>query len=662
MRRFRTSVSPWLCVWALAGGVPSLARASEVEPTACQPVSLVKSIAPGAASSIPDYDFQPPAVLGRTVFFAASDGKNGLELWKSRGTEAGTALVKDVFPGDKDADPRSLTVVDGTLFFIADDGAHGRELWKTDGTADGTVLVKDIRPGVESSGAASLTAVGRTLFFVADDGVHGPELWTSDGTEAGTVLVKDLVPGAQGSGLGSLAALGDTLYFAADGGPHEAELWKSNGTGAGTERVAVIRVIESDPGEQLVRGLTAVGNTLYFFAGSPYGAQWDLWKSDGTGQGTVRVRTLTLSPEDYTAGPVTMTPSGGLVYFRSGDGGSLWRSDGTPTGTFVVRHASDARWLTDLGGKLLFTSWDDASGYELWRSDGTVAGTAMVEDIRSGGDSSAPFWLTAVDGKVLFSAETAESGRELWSSDGTRDGTRLLQELVPGTASVDPSWLTPVGPRVFFIATDAATGSEPWVLNDCTPPELACPSALDVEATGPGGANVAYPPATARDDKPQPPTVVYSLASGVSFPIGNSEVTATATDESGNTTRCSFSVRVRDTTPPALTCPQSQWVWRGNSFGARVKKYPQAQAWDSVSVSKVSYDPPPGSLFAVGTTPVTVTATDAAGNQSRCVFQMEVKPEYEASGCGCGAATPGGLSAGAALAALAVLAGRRRKA
>ena len=84
----------------------------------------------------------------------------------------------------------------GTLFFAANDGVNGIELWTSDGTAAGTVLFKDIYPGSNSSAVNSLTNINGTLFFAADDGVNGSELWTSDGTAAGTVLYADLCPGA----------------------------------------------------------------------------------------------------------------------------------------------------------------------------------------------------------------------------------------------------------------------------------------------------------------------------------------------------------------------------------------------------------------------------------------------------------------------------------
>ena len=273
MRRYWTGVSSLLCISALAAaGAPLTAAAldSTAEPASCRAVTMVKPIASGGASSFPDYDVQPPMVLGRTAFFAANDGTSGLELWRSRGGELDTERVADVFPGTAGSEPRSLTVAGNSLFFTAKGDGVGRELWKTDGTAEGTVLVKDLRPGPEDSGVTALTALGDTLFFVADDGVHGLELWKSDGTPEGTVLVEDLVPGTGSAGIGSLAVFRDVLYFAADGGPREVELWMSDGTAEGTERVAVVRVIESDPSEELIRGLTVAGDTLYFFAGSDY--------------------------------------------------------------------------------------------------------------------------------------------------------------------------------------------------------------------------------------------------------------------------------------------------------------------------------------------------------------------------------------------------------
>ena len=149
---------------------------------------LVKDIRPGAAGSIGFPDF---TLMGFAVYFAADDGVNGNELWKSDGTAAGTVLVEDINPGAGSSVPSYLTNVSGTLFFAASNGVDGIELWKSDGTAAGTVLVKDISPFAEpdsSSSPSFLTNVSGTLFFRADDGVYGvgDELWKSDGTEAGT--------------------------------------------------------------------------------------------------------------------------------------------------------------------------------------------------------------------------------------------------------------------------------------------------------------------------------------------------------------------------------------------------------------------------------------------------------------------------------------------
>jgi ELWxxDGT repeat protein len=71
-----------------------------------------------------------------------------------------------------------FTRVGDTFFFTAMDAVNDRELWKTDGTEAGTVLVKDIWPGTGTSFPPNFTRVGGTLFFAAADPVKGCKLWS----------------------------------------------------------------------------------------------------------------------------------------------------------------------------------------------------------------------------------------------------------------------------------------------------------------------------------------------------------------------------------------------------------------------------------------------------------------------------------------------------
>ena len=57
--------------------------------------------------------------VGSIVFFTAHDGINGFELWKTDGTAAGTAMVKDINPGQQGSQPAHLTNVNGVLYFPA---------------------------------------------------------------------------------------------------------------------------------------------------------------------------------------------------------------------------------------------------------------------------------------------------------------------------------------------------------------------------------------------------------------------------------------------------------------------------------------------------------------------------------------------------------------
>ena len=135
-----------------------------------------------------------------------------------RATNSQPVMVKDIFPGNLASQPY-LTAVGSTLFFQASDGTNGYELWKSDGSAAGTVMVKDINSGSGSSSPAYLTAVGSTLYFQAGDAATGFELWKSDGSSDTTAMIKQVGLGSNkpinnGSApLANMAAIGLTLYF-----------------------------------------------------------------------------------------------------------------------------------------------------------------------------------------------------------------------------------------------------------------------------------------------------------------------------------------------------------------------------------------------------------------------------------------------------------------
>jgi ELWxxDGT repeat protein len=76
-------------------------------------------------------------------------------------------------------------------------------------------------------------------------------------------MVKDIAPGSSESSPEDLVAVGSTLFFRAKDSFTGTELWQSDGTAAGT-----LRVEDVNPGrtDSSPAALTNVGGTLFFTA------------------------------------------------------------------------------------------------------------------------------------------------------------------------------------------------------------------------------------------------------------------------------------------------------------------------------------------------------------------------------------------------------------
>ncbi len=462
---------------------------------------LVKDIRNG----FPDSDPQYFTDVKGTLFFTADDGVHGRELWKSNGTEAGTVMVKDIYPLSNGSDPQYLTNVNGTLFFSAghttmSGGELYRELWKSDGTEAGTVMVKDLNAGSPGR-PRHLTNVNGTLFFTAYDNTDN-ELWKSDGTEAGTVMVKNIAPRLKFESFPDfLTNVNGTLFFSANDHVHGRELWKSDGTEAGT---VMVKNIHPDPLDIELEDsstplhLTAVGGLLFFTADDGSTGR-ELWKSDGTEAGTVRVGDiwgLTIGSE-----PLWITHFGFIVAFSANDGLSgreLWGSR-LGLDTYLIKDirtvlgypelSSDPQYLTVVGDTLFFAATAaDGTARELWKSDGTQAGTVMVKDINPLGDSS-PYGLSNVNESLYFSANDGVHGEELWKSDGTQAGTVMVKDI-PTWAGIGshPGGLIDVNGTIYFSAIDSH-GRELWK-NDDSAATMPLPESQRAFASAPVPAPV----------------------------------------------------------------------------------------------------------------------------------------------------------------------------
>ncbi|GAB3337708.1 hypothetical protein GCM10027429_22480 [Marivirga atlantica] len=182
--------------------------------------------------------------------------------------------------------------------------------------------------------------------------------------------------------------------------------------------------------------------------------------------------------------------------------------------------------------------------------------------------------------------------------------------------------------QVTYAATDDAgntsTCSFNVIVQDVTAPTFTnCPSDIQVVADNNCEASANWSVPVAADNCDEQIQIVSSHAPGNKFPLGITEVTYTATDLSGNSTTCTFSVIVEDEDEPVLvSCVEDIVVGADDNCQAVVSW--ESPVFNDCSELEITSDIASGSIFELGETVVTYTATDTAGYDASCSFIVNV--------------------------------------
>ncbi|XHX80938.1 MAG: hypothetical protein RBJ76_13695 [Stenomitos frigidus ULC029] len=440
----------------------------------------------GASDSTPE-SF---AVMGSNLYVAAT-GSSGRELYKVSGSTP--TLVADLNTTGG-SEPEELTAIGSTLWFTAQkENSTGFEVFRTDGT---NILNSgnpwDINPGTGSSSAGGFTQVGSDVYFTADNGTNGFELLKSTGGTGTPALFKNIntiatAPGAP-TDLGSFPyqvqpLTGSQFVFFASTNAAGNQLYNSDGTSSGTtiaktldasprvepsvplavrfdganDKVlsvqytpnegqelyvngVLLKDINPGPGSSQISGLVSL---LSFIEPFPYkstkayfsafdGTSTNLWRTDGTAAGTVKVTAETGAPENLTIGGIAQAPTYTGEHLAGRIAALI-----TPSSPLGLHY--DLSYLKDNG---LFYTVPVVNGsnteihLKLLNSNGTTDTVTDLKTLNTLGNAVSEMKGT-VNG-LFFSNDDGVTGQEPWISDGSTAGTKLLKDINPGAEGSFP--------------------------------------------------------------------------------------------------------------------------------------------------------------------------------------------------------------------------------
>ncbi|MFN8777749.1 MAG: HYR domain-containing protein, partial [Flavobacteriales bacterium] len=421
------------------------------------------------------------------------------------------------------------------------------------------------------------------------NGGNGGDQWSGCGTGGGG--------GIAGSGLSALFAQNKIFLGGGGGGGQANSSVGSSGANGGGIIIISAQSIASNGNQITANGSNALNATF-----------------DGAGGGGAGGSIL-LQVNTFT-NPTT-------VQARGGTGGNANNDHGTGGGGGggLVRHVGATPpanlTISVTGG-----------------ANGTAGGVARNATAGAAGIASGNLSLPQSGPFVMLSANQVNNG----STDNCGIASVTVSPQAFDCGDVGPNTVT-------LTVTDASgnisTCTATVTVADGITPTITCPANI-VTTTSPGTctSSVVTPNPTTSDNcgvnrlswvltgattGSSPVTGINNLGTQV-FNGGITTVTYTVGDTFGNTTTCSFTVTVNDNIAPTITCPANVTLPLGASCNVTLPSYTAATLSDNCTAAgaiTVVQSPAAGTVLSgAGTTTVTLTATDAAGNSSSCSFNV----------------------------------------
>jgi hypothetical protein len=199
-----------------------------------------------------------------------------------------------------------------------------------------------------------------------------------------------------------------------------------------------------------------------------------------------------------------------------------------------------------------------------------------------------------------------------------------IPSCTPPSGSTFQKGTTTVNCSVTDAANNSGTCSFTVTINDTQNPTITCPANVTVPATtGQCQAVVNYTAPIVSDNCSGVGTPVCNPPAGSAFQKGTTTVNCSVTDAASNSNSCSFTVTVNDTQNPTVVCPANVTIASNTCVS---NAYTTPTGSDNCAGVSVVCNPPASTCFAVGTTTVTCTATDAVNLTATCSFTVSIMP------------------------------------